>query len=251
MCAKPVIAVPSDRRVLGPHPYYVVGEKYIDAIENGAAGLPWMVPATGVSADELLPKIDGLFLTGSYSNVEPHHYGGSVSRTDTEHDPSRDATTLPLIKGALTAGMPIFAVCRGFQELNVALGGTLHAHVEEQPGYHDHRENPDDLTEVQYGPSHEVNLVDGGMLQALAGTDKATVNSLHSQGVARLGAGVSVEAVADDGLLEAFQVDSAGSFALGVQWHPEWQYEQNNFSLAMFTAFGDACRKFSGQREKR
>jgi len=168
-----------------------------------------------------------------------------------EHDPKRDATTLPLIKGALAAGVPIFAVCRGFQELNVALGGTLHAHVEEQPGYHDHRENTDDPLKVQYGPSHEVNLVDGGLLQALAGTNKQMVNSLHSQGVARLGTGVSVEAVADDGLLEAFQVDSADSFALGVQWHPEWQYRQDKFSLAMFTAFGDACRKYGSQRVKK
>ena len=127
----------------------------------------------------------------------------------------------------------------------------MHAHVEEQPGYHDHRENSDDPLEVQYGVSHEVNLVDGGMLQALAGMDKVMVNSLHSQGVARLGAGVSVEAVADDGLLEAFQVDNAECFVLGVQWHPEWQYRQNQFSLAMFRAFGDACRKYSGQREKK
>jgi len=249
MSARPVIAVPADRRVLDPHPFHVVGEKYIIAIEQGAAGLPWIVPASGVHADELLSRIDGLFLTGSYSNVEPHHYGGSPSRPGTVHDPERDATTLPLIKGALAAGVPLFAVCRGFQELNVALGGTLHAHVEEQPGYHDHRENPDDPLDVQYGPSHEVNLADGGILQTLAGKDKVMVNSLHGQGIARLGSDVTIEAIADDGLLEAFHVDSTDGFALGVQWHPEWHCMDNELSLAMFVAFGDACRDYAGRRK--
>jgi putative glutamine amidotransferase len=248
MCARPLIAVPADRRMLDPHPFHVVGEKYINAVENAAGGIPWIVPAGGVPVDEILSRIDGLFLTGSYSNVAPHHYGGTPSRPGTVHDPERDATTLPLIEGALAAGIPLFAVCRGFQELNVALGGTLHAHVDEQPGYHDHRENSEDPLEVQYGPSHEVNLVDGGILRALAGSDKVLVNSLHGQGVAKLGSDVTIEAIADDGLLEAFHVDSCEGFALGVQWHPEWQCMDNEFSLAMFVAFGDACREYATER---
>ena len=161
------------------------------------------------------------------------------------HDPHRDETTLELIAHALEIGLPLFAICRGYQELNVALGGSLHQHVEEQPGYHRHREDPDDPLDVQYGPSHEVHLVEGGMLYKLAGQDTVTVNSLHGQGVARLADGVTVEAVADDGLIEAFVVDGARAFALAVQWHPEWQVTQNAFSLAMFRTFGDACRDYA------
>lgn len=245
MCAKPVIAVPADRRVLDPHPFHVVGEKYVRALQDGADALPWLVPATGDGPmlDELLVHIDGVFLTGSYSNVEPHHYGGDPSRPGTLHDPERDATSLPLIRRALDAGLPLFAVCRGFQELNVVLGGSLHQHVHEVDGYHDHRENENDPLDLQYGPAHEVHLVEGGLLRGLAGRDTVTVNSLHGQGINRLAAGVSVEAIADDGLVEAFRVDGAAAFALGVQWHPEWKVLEDEFSLAMFRAFGDACRQ--------
>jgi putative glutamine amidotransferase len=231
--------------VLAPHPFHVVGEKYLTAVRDGADALPFPIPALGTSIDpdDILARIDGLLLTGSYSNVEPHHYDGEPSRPGTLHDPHRDATTLSLIERALERGVPLFAICRGYQELNVALGGSLHQHVEEQPGYHDHRENPDDPLDVQYGPSHEVHLVEGGLLHGLAGADTVTVNSLHSQGVARLANGVTVEAVADDGLIEGFVVDGAAAFALAVQWHPEWKVTEDPLSLAMFKAFGDACRE--------
>ena len=171
MSSKPLIGVPSDRRVLDPHPFHMVGEKYLSAVRDGADALPFMIPALGESLDPdaLLSRIDGLLLTGSPSNVEPHHYDGEPSRPGTLHDPHRDDTTLRLIDRALEIGMPLFAICRGYQELNVVLGGSLHQHVEEQPGYHDHRENPDDPLDVQYGPSHEVHLVEGGMLYRLAG----------------------------------------------------------------------------------
>jgi putative glutamine amidotransferase len=161
------------------------------------------------------------------------------------HDPHRDATNLPLAAKALQAGVPLFAVCRGFQELNVVLGGSLHQHVEEVPGYHRHNEDPDKPLEIQYGPSHSVTLVKGGLLRKLAGTDTAEVNSLHSQGVAKLADGVTVEAIADDGLIEAFRVDDAKGFALAVQWHPEWRVTEDSFSLAIFRAFGDACREYA------
>ena len=247
MNAKPLIGIPSDRRIIEPHPFHIVGEKYITAIRDGADGIPFLIPALGdtIEADSILDRVDGLLLTGSPSNVEPHHYDGEPSRPGTMHDPHRDETTLELIAHALEIGLPLFAICRGYQELNVALGGSLHQHVEEQPGYHRHREDPDDPLDVQYGPSHEVHLVEGGMLYKLAGQDTVTVNSLHGQGVARLAEGVTVEAVADDGLIEAFVVDGARAFALAVQWHPEWQVTQNAFSLAMFRAFGDACRDYA------
>ena len=196
-----------------------------------------------LGADEILEKVDGLLLTGSYSNVEPHRYDGEPSRPGTLHDAHRDETTLALIGRALETAVPLFAICRGFQELNVALGGSLHQHVEEQAGFQDHRENPDDPLDVQYGPAHEVHLVEGGLLHSLAGTDTVQVNSLHSQGVARLAGGVTVEAVANDGLIEGFVVDDAPGFALAVQWHPEWKVTEDPLSLAMFKAFGDACRE--------
>jgi putative glutamine amidotransferase len=247
MCAKPVIGVPADRRLLDPQPFHMVGEKYVAAVRDGADAVPFLIPALGDSLDldAVLSHVDGLLLTGSPSNVEPHHYDGEISEPGTMHDPHRDATTLPLTEKALAAGVPLFAVCRGFQELNVVLGGSLHQLVHEVPGYHRHTENPDDPLDIQYGPSHPVTLVEGGMLRELAGGATVDVNSLHSQGVKRLAAGVTVEAVADDGLIEGFRVDGAKSFALAVQWHPEWRVSENPFSLAIFRAFGDACRDYA------
>jgi len=245
MGATPVVGIPADRRQLDPHPFHVVGEKYATAIRDGADALPFIIPALGDSIDAaaVLRRVDGILLTGSPSNVEPHHYDGEASKPGTLHDPHRDETTLPLVELALEKGVPVFAVCRGFQELNVVLGGTLHQRVHEVEGYHSHSENPDDPLDVQYGPSHEIHLVEGGLLRDLAGTDTVTVNSVHSQGVARLADGVSVEAVADDGLIEGFRVDGAKNFALAVQWHPEWKVTENSFSMAIFKAFGDACRQ--------
>lgn len=248
MGGKIVIGIPADRRQLVPHPFHMVGEKYATAIRDGADALPFIIPALGDTLDArmVLQRVDGILLTGSPSNVEPHHYGGEDSRPDTLHDPHRDSTTLPMIELALEIGVPLLAVCRGYQELNVVLGGSLHQHVQDVAGYHDHRENPEDSLDVQYAPSHDIHLVEGGLLRGLAGTDTVRVNSLHSQGVARLAKGVTVEAVADDGLIEAFRVDGAKNFALGLQWHPEWKVMENSFSLAIFKAFGDACRRSSG-----
>ena len=247
MNKRPVIGIPADRRQLDPHPFHMVGEKYATAIRDGADALPFLIPALGDSIDNetILRHVDGILLTGSPSNVEPHHYGGEASRPGTMHDPHRDETTLPLAQMALKNGVPLFALCRGFQEMNVVLGGTLHQHVHEVEGYHDHRENPDDSLDVQYSPSHEVHLVEGGLLRDLAGTDTVRVNSLHSQGVARLADGVTVEAVADDGLIEGFRVDGTKNFALALQWHPEWKVTEDSFSMAIFRAFGDACRQYA------
>jgi len=251
MYPKPLIGVPADRRVIDPHPFQMVGEKYLNALIKGSDALPLMIPAMpdDVDIDELLASFDGIFLTGSYSNVEPHHYDGEPSEEGTLHDPHRDAVTLPLAQRALECGVPLLAVCRGFQELNVALGGTLHQKVHEVPGYHNHLENKDDPLDTQYGPSHPIALADGGLLQELAGSDNVMVNSLHAQGVAKLASGVSVEAIADDGLIEAFRVDDVPGFALAVQWHPEWRVLENDFSTSIFKAFGDACRVRAGQRQ--
>jgi len=251
MTKKPIIGVPADRRMVDPHPFHMVGEKYLHALVEGSNGLPLIIPALGDSLeiDDILASVDGLLFTGSPSNVEPHHYAGEPSEPGTLHDPNRDALTLPLAKHALEKGVPVLALCRGHQELNVVLGGTLHQKVHEVPGLANHREDPDDPLDVQYGPSHTVNLVEGGILHGLAGTTTAMVNSLHSQGVAKLANGVSVEAVSDDGLIEAFNVDSVPGFALSIQWHPEWQFAQNEFSVAIFRTFGDACRQYAAKKQ--
>ncbi|MGO9515084.1 MAG: gamma-glutamyl-gamma-aminobutyrate hydrolase family protein [Steroidobacteraceae bacterium] len=245
MSRLPLIGIPADRRLCGKHYFHMVGEKYIEAVAVGATALPVLVPALGPELElaSLLEVCDGLLLTGSASNVEPHHYGGPASQPGTLHDPNRDATTLPLIPQAIAAGLPVLAICRGFQEMNVAYGGTLHQRLHEVQGYSDHREDESTPLEVQYGPAHEVLLEPGGALRKIAGQDRLQVNSLHWQGVEMLGSDLLIEARAPDGVIEAFRVADAPSFALGVQWHPEWQFESNPFSRALFAAFGEASRR--------
>jgi putative glutamine amidotransferase len=242
----PLVGVISDRRMVGPHPFHMVGEKYLQAVADAADSYPVCLPslAEGFDVLDILDRLDGLFLTGSPSNVEPKHYLGSPSEPGTWHDPERDLAALALIPAAIRVGMPVLAVCRGFQEMNVAFGGTLHQMVHEQPGYGLHKENEDDPLEVQYGPAHGVHFAAGGMLEQMTGQPGATVNSLHSQGVDRLGEGLEVEAVAEDGLVEGFRVREAPGFTLALQWHPEWKPLANPVSMAIFSAFGDACRAY-------
>ena len=251
MRSKPIIGIPCDRRIYTGHPFHMAGEKYLTAVTQAATAIPLMIPVLEdpIDFDVLLGHLDGILLTGSYSNVEPHHYNGEPSEEGTLHDSHRDAVTLPLIRHVLDMGIPLFAICRGFQELTVALGGTLHQKVHQVPGYHMHLENPDDPIEVKYGPSHPVSLPEGGLLRSLVGKESMMVNSLHSQGVAKLADGVTIEAVADDGLIEAFRVDNAPGFNLAVQWHPEWRATEDEFSMAMFKAFGDACRARAAERQ--
>ena len=245
MSRVPLIGIPADRRLYGNHYFHMVGEKYIDAVAAGADAVPVLVPALGPDLDltALLDVCDGLLLTGSASNVEPYHYGGPASAPGTLHDPNRDATTLPLIPQAIAAGLPVLAICRGFQEMNVAFGGTLWQRLHEVPGNLDHCDDESQPLEVQYGPAHEVALEPGGLLSELAGTDRLQVNSLHSQGIQTLGRDLAVEARAPDGVIEAFRVADAPRFAVGLQWHPEWNFSQNPFSRALFAAFGKASRQ--------
>src|SRR5262245_38067260 len=209
MRSKPVIGIPACRRAIGAHIFHIVGEKYIAAVEEGADATPLLLPALGERVDlaDFLGRVDGLLFTGSLSNVEPQHYGGSPSLPGTLHDSERDATTLPLMRMAVDAGVPVFAICRGFQEMNVAFGGTLHQRVQDEPDHIDHREGKDAPLDEQYGPAHLVDLAPAGLLAKLAGTDEVMVNSLHSQGVDRLAASLLVEATADDGLVEGFRVN--------------------------------------------
>ncbi|GAC1303339.1 MAG: gamma-glutamyl-gamma-aminobutyrate hydrolase family protein [Steroidobacteraceae bacterium] len=246
----PLIGIPADRRLCGKHYFHMAGEKYIEAIARGARSVPLLIPALGdaLDAQSLLHACDGLLLTGSASNVEPYHYGGPASEPGTLHDSSRDATTLPLIPRAIAAGLPVLAICRGFQEMNVAFGGTLHQKLHEVEGHLDHREDETSPLGVQYGPSHEVLLEPGGRLREIAGQERLWVNSLHWQGIDRIGKALRVEARAPDGVVEAFSVEAAPCFAVGLQWHPEWQFEANEFSSALFAAFGVACRRRASSR---
>jgi putative glutamine amidotransferase len=242
--ARPLIGIPADRRMVGAHPFHMVGEKYARAVIDAAGAAPVLIPslAEELRFGELLERLDGLLFTGSPSNVEPHRYDGPPSAPGTLHDPARDATTLPLIRAAVEAGVPVFGICRGFQEMNVAFGGTLHQKLHELPGHLDHRDDETQPLEVQYGPAHDVTLEPGGVLRSLADGDRIRVNSLHNQGIDRLGEPLAVEARAPDGVIEAFRVRAARSFALAVQWHPEWKVMTNPFSRALFAAFGQASR---------
>lgn len=250
MSRLPLIGVTACVRQVGHKPSHTVGDKYVSAVVAGANGLPLIIPALGESLDQdtLLSSLDGLLFSGSPSNVEPHHYSGPQSDAGTLHDIARDATTLPLIRAAIAAGVPLLGICRGFQEINVALGGTLHQKVHETPGFMDHREPAGEPVEVQYAARHVVDVQPGGILAGIGLPAQIQVNSIHGQGVARLAPGLRVEALAPDGLVEAFSVEGARAFALGVQWHPEWQVRSNPNYLAIFQAFGKACSKRAGQR---
>jgi putative glutamine amidotransferase len=225
--------------------------KYVDAVVVGAGCAPLVLPALGTALDldAMLDVCDGVMLTGAASNVHPSHYAQQVLDPALPQDLQRDATTLPLIRAALARGIPLLAICRGFQEMNVALGGTLHQAVQQVEGKMDHRENPHAPLDVQYGPAHAITLEKGGLLQAiLKGAIATQVNSLHGQGIDRLAPGLQIEARAPDGLVEAFSVRSAPGFSLALQWHPEWRLSENADSIHMFGAFGDACRAYQLNR---
>lgn len=244
---RPLVGIPACIKPIGMHDFHVVGRKYVDAVALAAGCTPMLLPALGETQDreQLLDLFDGLLLTGSASNVEPQRYGQVPHSPEMLMDVERDETTIPLIQAAIAIGMPVFGICRGFQELNVALGGTLHQQVHEVPGRMDHREDKDETLEVQYGPAHPVAIAEGSALQRiLGGASAIQVNSIHGQGIDCLGAGLLAEAVAPDGQIEAVRVESAKGFAMAVQWHPEWKVMNNPDSVKLFTAFGDACRRY-------
>ncbi len=247
----PVVGIPADRRILGPHPFHCVGEKYLRAVFEGAGALPFLLPVLGDELDleSVLAHVDGLLFTGSPSNVEPQHYAGTPSTPGTLHDPHRDATTLPLLRLAIERDVPVLCICRGFQELNVALGGTLHQKLQEVPGLLDHREDYEQPLEVQYGLAHDLQLVPGGQFAQWAeGSLRLGVNSLHQQGIDRLAPALQAEAYAPDGVVEGVLVPGR-RFVVGTQWHPEWRAMKNPFSRALFGAFGEACRAAAAAKE--
>lgn len=237
-----LIGVVADSKMIGLHPYHCIGDKYIRGITDAMNAVPILMPAIGdmTLLENYLSNVDGILLTGSPSNIEPHHYQGAPAE-DPEHDPDRDATTLPLVTMAIEANIPILGICRGFQEINVALGGTLLQKVQETDGMMDHREDKQQSVEIQYGPAHPVNLEPGGLLHQIVGSDTLKVNSIHQQGIEKLANGLNVEARAPDGLVEAFRLDDPERFVLAVQFHPEWKVMENPAYQGIFTAFKAAC----------
>jgi putative glutamine amidotransferase len=240
-----VIGVVADVRDIDGMPYHTAQDKYLTALWQASEGFPVVLPAFGDAYDraEIVRGLDGILLTGCISNIEPWRYGGPAEPPCGPYDPARDETVLPLIRLALEAGLPILAVCRGFQELNVALGGTLAPRLHELPGRLDHRAPYGKPIDELYAPAHPVRIVPGSLLARLAGgAPEIMVNSLHWQGIDRLAPGLTVEATAPDGTIEAIRVTEAPGFAQGVQWHPEWKVMDSPVSLALFAAFGDAAR---------
>ena len=240
----PVAGIVTDRRIFDGMATHQANDEYVTAIRDGADALPLLIPSTdtplGINA--ILDAVDGLLFSGAPSNVAPARYHGAASRPDMERDEARDATTLPLLRAAVARGVPVLAICRGFQELNVALGGTLHQHVHEIVGRLDHREPQDVPREQEYAPAHAIRITPGGVLSQLSGLDQAMVNSLHHQGVDRLAMSLAADAVAPDGQIEAVSMPGAPGFLLGVQWHPEWRWADDPLSRAIFGGFGEAMR---------
>ncbi len=244
--SRPIVLVPADLKLIDGYPFHAAGDKYLTALVDVAQVQPLVLPAFGDRYEpaELIALCSGILLTGSISNVEPSRYGGSGLDCP-PYDPARDDTTLPLITAALDAGLPLLAICRGYQELNVALGGTLTERIHDLPGRLDHRAPKEGDVDVLYGPAHEVRLTPGGVFEKLAGgASTLAVNSLHWQGIDVKAPRLVAEAVAPDGTIEAVRVADAPGFALGVQWHPEFRAAENPFSIALFGAFGDAARSW-------
>jgi putative glutamine amidotransferase len=242
---KPIVGITCCSSLNGIHHQQVVGDKYIRALMNGSDVIPVLIPSFGEAMLEILPHLDGIYLTGSYSNMEPHHFGGSELGVEMPRDPNRDNTNLALLRKAVELKIPVLGICRGFQEMNVAMGGTLHQQVFELDNMIEHREDKSLSMDEQYDLSHDLNLSEDGILSTImAGELSQQINSLHGQGVDKLASSLKVEGTAPDGLVEAFSLANNASYYLGLQWHPEWKIEENPFYTEIFKSFGEACRKY-------
>src|SRR4051794_14053495 len=248
---KPLIGISCCTKLFGTYgtPNHAASDTYIRAVDQVMGGVPILVPANGDSADveTLVAKLDGVILTGSRSNVQPRLYKGPPHPEGTPEDAKRDATTMRLIRAAITAGIPVFAICRGLQELNVALGGSLHQRLQDLPDRIDHSTPLHPDGRIRTGKAHEVRVTPGSWLHRLAESTTIPVNSLHNQGINVLAPGLAVEAVAPDGTIEAVRLPAAPALTIGVQWHPEYDFATDALSRKLFAAFGTAVRGRSDQ----
>lgn len=247
---QPIVAVVADVRDFDNYRWHCTPQFYLDAAISVAGVLPLIVPAFGERIDyaELLGRVDGVLLSGSKSNVHPSLYGDAPTADHEPYDEARDATAMPLIRGALERGVPLFAICRGLQELNVALGGSIASEIQRREGVFDHRAPTSDEQDERFAPAHEVGVRENGCLAGILAADRIKVNSLHRQAIEKLAPGLSIEAAADDGTVEAVTVDGAKGFVIGVQWHPEYWAKTDSASGALFRAFGDAARAYAAER---
>ena len=227
------------------HKVHATGERNVHSLMKMVDCIPVLLPPFGdaVDIDDLVSRMDGFVLTGGRANVEPHHYGGPPFPKDEPIDPGRDAIVLPLVHACIKAHVPIFGICRGIQEINVALGGSLHYRIHQVPGKRDHRRPQHDeaTTEEIFRMNHPVKLTPGGLFQRLTGHDEMMVNSLHGQGVDRLGKNLVVEATSPDGIVEGLRLDDDSQFIVGVQWHAEYEPDAHSLSGALYQAFGEAA----------
>lgn len=239
---RPLVGVTACLRSYNNALMHTVGDKYARAVWEASGCTPIIIPAMAESQEvqDLLDSLDGLLFTGSPSNVHPARYGREPHEKAEPYDEARDAMTFRLIDAALEKGLPSLFICRGFQELNAALGGTLHARLHEIDGRLDHRMPRVDDMDVRYGPRHAMSFTSGGIFARIAGATEIQVNSLHGQGIDQPAPGITVEGVAPDGTPEAVSVTGARRLAIGVQWHPEYKPLQNDFSTRLFRAFSEA-----------
>ena len=248
---QPLVAISADIREFDNYVWHAAPRQYVEAAIDGAGVLPLVLPALGsrIDFDSLLNTVDGVLITGSKTNVHPSLYGGEASEANGPYDPERDATTLPLIRKAIERGVPLLAICRGIQELNVALGGTLATEIQEREGIMDHRAPPGDTHDERFAIRHRVSVKPGSCLASVFGVGDVAVNSVHRQAVERTAPRLDVEAVAEDGTVEAVSVRGARGFAVGVQWHPEYWFRSEEASSRIFRAFGDAVRTHAAARQ--
>jgi len=247
---QPIVAIVADVRDFDNYRWHCSPQFYLEAAMGVAGVLPLIVPAFGerIDYEDLLGRVDGVLLSGSKSNVHPARYGEEATPAHEPFDEARDATALPLIRAAIDGGVPLFAICRGLQEMNVALGGSIAHEIHDREGTADHRAPVSEAQDERFALAHEVGVARGGCLAGILAADRVKVNSLHRQAIDRLAPGLSVEASADDGTVEAVTVEGAKGFVVGVQWHPEYWATSDGPSKALFEAFGDAARAYAAKR---
>ncbi len=249
---RPLVGLPADTYEKDGFLFHSLGDKYVRALTDVAGVDAVMIPNTidAENLDGLLQHFDGVLMTGAVSNVHPPHYGEEPTADHEPYDHHRDGVTLQLIKRVIDRGIPLFCICRGFQELNVAMGGTLETELQRGNGRLDHRAPKSDDIHVRYAPRHSIAITQGGLLDHMLGKRETMVNTIHRQGIKKIGSGLNVEAMAPDGVIEAVSVKGAKAFAFGTQWHPEYLAAQNPDSVKLFNAFGDAVRAHRRSRSE-
>jgi putative glutamine amidotransferase len=244
---KPLVAIFADvfTRDDVKRSYHATGTNYVNALLNSTDCTPVILPATADTENYkvILNRFDGVLLTGNLSNVYPEFY--NKDKVVEPLDLNRDKTVLPLIEHIFYKKIPLLGICRGFQEVNVALGGSLHADIHDVPGRMDHRAPKSEDPDIQFGKQHEVYLTEDGKLQKLAGSETIEVNSLHTQGIDKLADSLEIEGIAKDETVEAISLKDYKGYFYGVQWHPETSSTTDDFSKKLFSSFNDAVQTFS------